>query len=141
MTEAAGRGDFARAFDTEFKRVAVYFSSMDYVDYVRADGLHIAQRIDRFLTLIWDEAGEELVGFKLKGIKHFFLTELKPVLQLTDDDFILVRDLFVALMTKFGNELFAQDGEQVRAAYRRAMRIAASDNVQISLPSEELEAA
>ena len=142
MNEAAKRDDFARSFDSEFARVAVYFPSMDYLDYVRSDGLHVSERIDRFLTLVWDEAGDELVGFKLKGLKHFFLTQLKPALQLADDDFIAVRDLFVALATKFGDELFADDGDRVRIAYRRAMKIAANDNVQLSMPSAEmLEAA
>jgi len=45
-------------------RAAVYFSSMDYLDYVREDCVKIYDRVDRFLTVIWNEEGD-MIGFKL----------------------------------------------------------------------------
>ena len=135
MTRHATAADFALSSRCEFQKLAVYFPSMDYVDYVREDGIKICERVDEFLTVIWNE-NDEMVGFKLKGIRNFFLKKLKPALSLQDDDFVWVRDLFVALATERGNEMFPNDARQERrrSAYRRAVKIASEDNVKFVAP-------
>lgn len=135
MTRHATAADFSLGHGQEFQKLAVYFPSMDYVDYVREDGIKICERVDQFLTVIWNE-NDEMVGFKLKGIKNFFLKKLKPALSLQDDDFLWVRDLFVALATEKGSEMFPNDDRQERrrTAYRRAVRIASEDNVKFVAP-------
>ena len=142
MTEAAKYDDFAALDDRGFSQVAVYFPSMDYVDYLRKDGIHVSDRIDEFLTLIHNENGE-LVGFKLKGLRNYFLNQLKPALNLVDSDFIFVRDLIVALVSHLGNEFFGKHGagERKRRAYRSAAEMAANDNVRIGIPMDEAVAA
>ena len=135
MTRHATAADFALG-GGDFKRAAVYFPSMDYVDYIREDGVNICERVDQFLTVIFNEDGD-MVGFKLKGIRNFFLKKLKPALSLEDDDFVWVRDLFVALASAKGDEMFPDDERKVTRmkAYRRAAKIAKEDDVRFVNPT------
>lgn len=142
MTRHATSSDFALDVGQKYVKAAVYFPSMDYLDYAREDGIKIFERVDQFLTVIWNENGE-MIGFKLKGIRNFFLTKLKPALSLRDDDFVWVRDIFVALATDKGAEMFPDDNrkEERVVQYRRALKIATDDNVKIVAPDLELMAA
>ena len=133
MLVAANRSDIENLQFGELKeRSAVYFESMDYIDYVRCDGITVSERVDEFLTIIWDKNRENIVGFRLKGIKNFFLVKLKPALSLFDSDFIHVRDLFVGLALVLGDEFFSRD-ESRRKSYKAASEIAERDNVSFSL--------
>ncbi|MEM9100182.1 MAG: hypothetical protein AAGC79_16830 [Pseudomonadota bacterium] len=136
MTREATVADFERLDAQEYEKVAVYFPSMDYVDYIRNDGVAICERIDRFLTVMRNEDGE-MIGFKLKGIKNFFLKRLKPALSLEDEDFVYVKDMFVALATAMGDEMFPDDDKQRKRtqAYRNASRIAREDQVRFVMPA------
>ncbi|NOX41139.1 MAG: hypothetical protein GXP05_11695 [Alphaproteobacteria bacterium] len=119
-----------------FKKEAVFFPSMDYMDYLRCDGVQVAQRIDRFLTLIWDRDQSELVGFRLKGIHNFFLKKLQPSLDLSDEDFVPVRDLFLLALQELGDKTFGDNkGADVIdiAAYKNAQRLAAEDDVHVEI--------
>ena len=142
MTRHATAADFVLDNGREFKRAAVYFPSMDYLDYVREDGVKVCERVDQFLSVIWNEDGE-MIGFKIKCVRNFFLTKLKPALSLSDDDFLWVRDLFVALATTKGDEMFPEDNrrEERKVKYRRALKIATDDQVRIVTPDLELMAA
>ena len=135
MTRHATAADFALGNGREFQKLAVYFPSMDYVDYVRGDGIKICERVDQFLTVIWNE-NDEMIGFKLKGIRNFFLKNLKPAFSLQDDDFVWIRDLLVALVQEKGDEIFPDDArkERRKSAYRRAAKIAHDDEVKFVTP-------
>jgi len=67
---------------------------------------------------------------------------LQPALSLEDDDFVWVRDIFVALATAHGDEMFHEDErkEQRVVAYRRAARIAREDKVKFIAPRELMAA-
>jgi hypothetical protein len=76
--------------NAEFQRRAVYFGDSDCVEYVKEDSFAIYERVDDFLTLIFDETKYNLVGFKLKGFRHFFDHHLKPLFKLNDEQFMNV---------------------------------------------------
>lgn len=135
MTRHATAADFTLGSGGVFQKLAVYFPSMDYVDYVREDGIKVYERVDQFLTVIWNE-NNDMVGFKLKGIRNYFLRKLQPALSLQDDDFVWVSELFAALATEIGNDLFENGVRQdeKRAAYKRAAKIAREDCVKFVAP-------
>jgi hypothetical protein len=132
MTRCAINDDFSLSSNYKFVASAAYFESMDCIEYVKCDAVLVSDRIDEFLTVIRNEDGI-MVGFKVKGIKNYFLQNLQPALSLSDDDFVYVKDIFVALTTKLGDDLFA-DNDEKRTAYRDATRIASNDNVRLAMP-------
>jgi len=131
MTRRAIDSDFSLNAGAKFVKSAAYFETMDCIEYVKYDAVLVSDRIDKFLTVIRDER-EQIVGFKIKGIRNYFLRELKPALSLSDDDFFYVKDLFVALVSKLGDDLFANSPSK-KAAYQDAARIAANDNVRLAI--------
>jgi hypothetical protein len=115
-----------------YVRQAVYFMDSDCVEYVQEDALHVFDRVDNFLTLIYDETCLTLVGFKLKGFQYVFNTHLKPLFKLHDEQFIDLVSAIEAYFTDIGNEVFAL-GDQKRAnAYKAALKLAANDSVRLS---------
>jgi hypothetical protein len=52
--------------------VAVYYTDADCVEYIAEDTTCVYERIDGFLTLIYDETQIIPVGFKLKGFLNTF---------------------------------------------------------------------
>jgi hypothetical protein len=111
---------------------AVYFMDSDCVEFVKEDALSIYDRIDDFLTLIWDETRLTLVGFKLKGFKYVFNAHLKPLFKLNDEQFINLVSAIEAHFTAVGNEIFARGDRARAAAYKAALKLAANENVQLS---------
>jgi hypothetical protein len=111
---------------------AVYFMDSDCVEYVKEDTLNIYERIDDFLTLIWDETRLTLVGFKLKGFQYVFNEHLKPLYKLNDEQFIDLVSAIEAHFTEVGNEIFARGDQHRVAAYKAALKLAANDNVRLS---------
>jgi hypothetical protein len=111
---------------------AVYFMDSDCVEYVKEDAPSIYDRIDDFLTLVWDETRLTLVGFKLKGFKYVFNAHLKPLYKLNDEQFITLVSAIEAHFTEVGNEIFARGDKQRAAAYKAALKLAANDNVKLS---------
>jgi hypothetical protein len=108
---------------------AVYFEDSDCVEYVREDNFVIYDRIDDFLTLIYDETKIIPVGFKLKGFKHVFDTHLKSLFELNDKQFLSLATAIEAICAEIGDELFADDGRT--RAYKAAHKLAANDNVRL----------
>lgn len=131
MFETMTQSDFENLTINSFKKTAVYFESMDYIDYVRHDDITVSKRVDQYLTLILNNTSTNIVGFRLKGIKNFFLRTLQPALNLTDDDFVSVKEIFVALVQFLGDEMNDPD---IRTAYSSAASIASEDDVQVTLP-------
>jgi hypothetical protein len=66
---------------------AVYFTDSDCVEYVKEDVFCVYERVDKFLTLIFDETKLNLIGFKLKGFRCLFEKHLKPLFELHDKQF------------------------------------------------------
>jgi hypothetical protein len=116
---------------------AVYFVDSDCVEYVKEDTFCVYDRVDEFLTLIYDETKIGLIGFKLKGFKNFFHTTLQPLFDLNDNQFLALASVIEAWFTRVGPK-FLQSEDRKRA-YKAALKLAANDNVK--LYSDELRAA
>lgn len=110
---------------------AVYFTDSDCVEYVREDSFCVYDRIDGFLTLIYDETKLSVVGFKLKGFKYVFEKHLKPLFELHDKQFVDLVSVIEAVFTQIGNEIFHTADEEKARAYKAALKIAANDNVKL----------
>lgn len=108
---------------------AVYFPDSDCVEYVREDTICVYERVDEFLTLIFDETGINLIGFKFKGFRNIFETQLRPAYRLNNDHFIEMIQVLTAVCTKLGNELISNNRR--KNAYRAVKKLAAKDNVKI----------
>ena len=117
------------ALAAEFQCRAVYFSDSDCVEYVKEDTFTIYDRVDDFLTLIFDETNLNVIGFKLKGFKHFFDNHLKPIFKLNDEQFVGMVSALEARCTDIGNRIL--DNDRKKRAYKAAMKIASNDNVRL----------
>ena len=115
-----------------YKPVAVYFLDSDCVEYVKEDAFCVYERVDSFLTLIFDETKYNLVGFKLKGFKYVFEKHLKPLFKLNDSQFIDLVSVIEAVFTHIGDEIFAEDEEERKLAYKAAIKLATNDHVKLS---------
>ena len=109
---------------------ATYYHDSDCVEYVRQDSLHIYDRVDEFLTLIYDKTGKQLVGFKLKGFKNIFTKQLRPLYRLNDQQFLELVSAIEAVCFTLGDALIDDDNR--KQSYVAARSIAANDNVQLS---------
>jgi hypothetical protein len=139
-TENASGDAMAEIFDprepslTEGRYVpsAIYFMDSDCIEYVRQDSFSIYDRIDGFLTLIYDRTGKNLIGFKLKGFKHLFDTKLQKLYKLYDMQFVDLVSTIEEAFTSIGDEIFTPAEEDRLNAYRAARQMAANDNVRLS---------
>lgn len=107
---------------------AVFFADSDCVEYVKQDVFCIYDRVDEYLTLIYDETGFNLVGFKVKGFKHLFDTKLKNLFRLNDNQFVAFVGIIERLCESIGDSLFTDDAR--KRAYQAARLLAANDNVR-----------
>jgi len=105
-----------------FIPAAVYFSDSDCVEYVKEDSFCVYDRVDRFLTLIFDSTKLNLVGFKLKGFKYIFNTHMKPIYKLNDEQFVELVSVIEAVCTELGESLF--EDEHTARAYKAAKKLA-----------------
>ncbi len=115
-----------------YKPVAVYFLDSDCVEYVKEDAFCVYDRVDSFLTLIFDETKFNLIGFKLKGFKYVFEQHVKPLFKLNDSQFIDLVSVIEAVFTRIGDEVFAAGDDERQRAYKAAIKLAANDNVKLS---------
>lgn len=115
-----------------YKPVAVYFLDSDCVEYVKEDAFCVYERVDSFLTLIFDETKFNLVGFKLKGFKYFFDQYMKPLFKLNDSQFIDLVSVIEAVFTHIGDTVFSEGDEERKRAYKAAIKLATNDNVKLS---------
>jgi len=113
-----------------YKPVALYFLESDCVEYVKQDTFYIHRRVDSFLTLIFDETKNNLIGFKLKGFKHVF-DKVKPLFELNDMQFVDLVPVIQFVFTQLGNQMFSVGDEERRLAYKAAINLAANDNVRL----------
>jgi hypothetical protein len=117
--------------DGKYVPRAVFFVDSDCVEYVKTDSFCIYDRVDGFLTLIFDKTGLILTGFKLKGFKHVFDKHLRSLYKLHDMQFVDLVSAIEHMFTELGDEVFAEkDGRRIRA-YKAALSLAANDNVKL----------
>ena len=115
---------------------ATYFHDSDCVEYVKQDSFTIYDRVDEFLTLVFDETGKQLVGFKLKGFKNIFTKQLRPIYRLNNSQFLRLVSAIEAICVTLGEQLTADDERQ--RSYQAAAKMAVNDNVE--LPSQYMSA-
>lgn len=119
----------ARAVQARYQPVALYFHDSDCVEYVREDGFSIYDRIDEYLTLVYDKTGRILIGFKLKGFKYLFTRALEPAYRLNEKQFVNLVSAIEAICTILGKTLF--NDEKRTGAYKAAIKMADNDNVKL----------
>jgi hypothetical protein len=71
---------------------------MDYLMYVNEDCSYVADRVSRFITVLWHPSErDKLIGFKLKGFRRMY-NRVRESAAMTDDEFPqLIRWLTLAL--------------------------------------------
>lgn len=126
MTLAGIRG---AGLCSEYIPRAIYYQDADTVEYVRRDKPCVYRRIDGILTLALDLKTRELVGFRLKGFKNFFLTHLKPKYRLLDGDFIPLVSVIEQALQIVGDKVCLNEANV--AAYRSARKMAHEDCVAL----------
>lgn len=114
----------------EYKATAVYFHDSDCVEYLKNDAFVLYDRVDQFLTLIYDRTGKSVVGFKLKGFKNIFTKQLESIYRLNERQFLSLVSAIEAICTQLGDQLF-DDDDRARS-YKAAMNLAANDNVKVA---------
>ncbi|AWM38697.1 hypothetical protein GobsT_31140 [Gemmata obscuriglobus] len=57
-----------------FRSAPQYFSSGDYLTYFIEDASHYAERLDEVLTVYLHTETKNLVGVKVKGVRHIMKT-------------------------------------------------------------------
>lgn len=117
----------ARNLTTPYKPMAVYYEDADTIEYVRVDGAAVYSRVDPALTLIYDfRDREKLIGFQVKGFRHFFLKD--EVRAVVGDDFLSLVGVLERIVTAIGGPMI--DGYR-RRAYEQARQIALEDRVAL----------
>ena len=117
---------------SEYLPTALYYADADTVEYVRRDVSCIHKRIDGILTLTLDLRTRELVGFRVKGFKNFFLNHLKPKHKLLDGDFIALVSVLEQALEFVGNSVCPTEASV--DAYRKARKMAHEDRVALEGP-------
>jgi hypothetical protein len=116
----------------EYVQSALYYADADTVEYVRKDGPCVHRRIDDMLTLTLDLNTRELVGFRVKGFRNFFINHLKPKYKLLDGDFIPLVSVLEQALELVGNTVCPT--EDSVEAYRKARKMAHDDRVALEGP-------
>jgi hypothetical protein len=101
--------------------VAVYLPDADCVEYVSEDTTAVYRRVDRLLTLIYDETGEIPIGFKLKGFRKV-LESIRDRLELDNQGFVKLVGVVEAICTQLGDELVSDPRR--KTAYAAASKLA-----------------
>jgi hypothetical protein len=112
-----------------YEATAIYYADADTVEYIRRDVPCLHRRIDGILTLAFDLKDRELIGFRVKGFKNFFLNHLKPKYELLDGDFIALVSVLEQALEIVGQRVCpSKDSVE---AYRQARKMALEDRVAL----------
>lgn len=109
--------------------VAVYYEDADSLEYVRRDEPTVYRRVDELLTLILSMESRDVIGFRIKGFKNFYLRYLKSKYNLNDDQFPPLVSLIQNAVSVLGDAVFSE--RERRAAYEKALSIAEEDSVKL----------
>lgn len=123
---------FNAILSDEFVKRASYYSAMDFLEYVSRDTTVVADRVDGVLTALLDADTGELIGFRLKGFGHIFNTHVKPLFQLTDEDFLPIVRVLEHYFTQAADSV-CDDVDQVRRerVYKACYKLASDDEVTV----------
>jgi hypothetical protein len=127
-----------------FSPVARYYPAMDHLLYLKEDCPYRADRVDKWLTLLWHPYRYEMVGIKLKGIRAVFRDLLADAGANDDPDVLPIAELLGEILMSGGAARVMDTYEdsrklKLRQKYRLAIRFAANSNAVV--PSEELRRA
>jgi len=112
---------------SEYIPSAIYYADADTVEYVRSDVPCIHRRIDGILTLNLDLRTRELIGFRIKGFRNFFLNHLTRQ-QHFERDFIALVSVLEQAVQVVGDACTSCDCLE---AYRSARKMAHEDRVAL----------
>lgn len=118
----------------EFVKRASYNESMDFLEYIACDCIAVSERVDGFLTVMWNYEHTEIIGFKLKGFKYLFNTHIKDLAQLKDSDFNPIMDMLEIVFTMIGNEIIsdtAMPKDERLKAYKATRELIKKDAVKL----------
>ena len=131
LVRELGMGISAPDRSSAYKPVALYFESSDYLEYVRDDVPCVHRRIDDTLTLILSMDKREIVGFRLKGFRHFYLKHFaKTRAGKNPPDFVDLVNVIEIVIGDLGEEFFQR--HERRTAYEEAKRLAFIDKASLS---------
>jgi len=135
------KANFDADFSEQFQKRACYYPKVDFIEYLSVDAITVSERIDTFLTLIWDDNHVELVGFRLKGFRYVYDEVLKPLKNIKEDAFDLIMEAVEHIYTQIGNDAFQspKDDEKKTDAYKNV--IAFIKKEEVSFDEQELEEA
>lgn len=116
-----------------FQARAVYRRNMDFIEYMTKDEVTVSERIDKFLTLIWNFQQDEVVGFKLKGFQFIY----DKFIRKPDDyspPFLEIAAVLETLIEEVGEQVLEELNASQREAYERAITLARRTNAKLELP-------
>jgi hypothetical protein len=115
---------------TPYSPVAVYYEQADSVEYIRRDTPAVYRRIDEILTLIFDmRHRDDLIGFRIKGFKNFYLKAIKPSVEPLDSDWLALVSVIERALKFAGDGVFEK--REREAAYAKARSLALEDRVKL----------
>lgn len=120
------KADFGVDLSDDFTKCACYYSKIDCVEFLSDDVVVIADRIDPFLTVLWNEDFSDYVGFKLKGFRAWYVQS-----NWKNNDFNLLVKALEDFVTKIGDEMFPED-EARKEAYTNVLEFVKRENIGIA---------
>ena len=105
-----------RVLGTPFPSSARYYEPMDYILYLEMDTAHRADRVDRFLTLLWHPYEDRAIGVKLKGFRFVF-ERMREILHAQGVE--VAKEEFMPLITAFEVAVTAGLGAAIIATAER----------------------
>lgn len=120
-----------------FKPSARYYAPMDYIMYVEEDIACRADRVDKFLTLLWHPYEERAIGVKIKGVRFLF-ERMRQILashsiSIDADAFVPLITVFEVAVTAAGPAITASvERTRIDAKYAEARRLVQRVNIDTS---------
>jgi hypothetical protein len=103
---------------TPFEPAAFFDAEMDQLIYLSTNAPYRADRIDPFLTLLWDADKPNLVGVKIKGFRAVF-EQLKTAGLVVEDHFVPLCEIIGKLLHLTVSERTELDQGHYRAKFYR----------------------
>lgn len=115
----------------EYKACAFYAPSMDFIEFMMVDDIAVERRIDEYLTLIYDLERINVIGFKLKGLRHFYDEVLLPqISDLDEDDFLPLMEIFNEIVALRGPEICENINKE---AYDEVKNMMNKNNIKMTV--------
>jgi len=132
------KADFGASLSENFDKGASYYSKIDCIEYLSDDVIAISDRIDPFLTVLWNEDFTAYVGFKLKGFHAWYVERTSEVVEA---EFNLLVEALEYHVGKIGDEMFPDDPKR-KEVYDQVIEFVKRDQIRIAANDmQELQAA